>query len=169
MRILVISDSHGNNKDVKQVIEQVGKIDMLIHLGDIERGAEYIWELVDCETHMVKGNNDFGGALPATDTFFIGDKRVFITHGHRFYVGYGVDNLREYAKENEYDIVMFGHTHVPYVEVGDDVTILNPGSLSYPRQSGRKKTFMMIDVDARGQFHYNIAELQSDSYRSRFW
>ena len=36
--------------------------------------------------------------------------------------------LEKYALDNGYDIVMFGHTHVPFLEVGKDVTILNPGS-----------------------------------------
>ena len=55
----------------------------------------------------------------------IADKRVFITHGHRFYVGSGVERLREYALENGYDIVMYGHTHMPFLEIGKDVTLKN--------------------------------------------
>lgn len=53
-----------------------------------------------------------------------------------------MDYLREHALEYGYDVVMYGHTHVPYIEIGDDVTILNPGSISYPRQAGRKPTFL---------------------------
>ncbi len=37
MRILVISDSHGRNDDVKGVLEQVGEIDMLIHCGELRK------------------------------------------------------------------------------------------------------------------------------------
>lgn len=164
MRILVVSDSHGRNEDVKQVVNQVGDIDMFIHLGDIERGLKQIQDLVHCETHMIIGNNDFCIDLPATDTFRIADKKVFITHGHRFYVGYSVDNLRAYAVENGYDIVMFGHTHTPYLEIGDKVTILNPGSISYPRQDPRRKTFMIIEVDREGAFHYTTGELKTKRF-----
>lgn len=168
MRILVISDSHGKNDDVKQVLEQVGAIDMFIHLGDIERGPEYIRELAGCECHMISGNNDYDIHLPNQDSFMIADKKVFITHGHRFYVGSGVERLREYAVDNGYDIVMFGHTHMPFLDIGEDVTILNPGSISYPRQDGRKHTFMMIEVDKKGEFHYSQGLLKSsleDLYR----
>ena len=161
MRILVISDSHGKNDDVKQVIEQVGDIDMFIHLGDIERGPEYIRQLANCETHMIAGNNDYDIDLPATDSFMIADKKVFITHGHRFYVGAGLDKLRRYGIDNGYDIVMFGHTHVPYLERNKDITLLNPGSISYPRQDGRKHAFMLIDVDKDGEFHYSQGLLKS--------
>lgn len=161
MRILVISDSHGKNDDIKRVLEQVGDIDMFIHLGDVERNVEYVRELANCETHMVLGNNDFFIDLPQQESFEIAGKKVFITHGHRFYVGYGVDKLREYAVENGYDIVMFGHTHRPYLEQGERVTILNPGSISYPRQDGRKCTYMLIEVDKEGEFHYSRGILKS--------
>lgn len=168
MRILVISDSHGKNDDVKQVLEQVGPIDMFIHLGDIERGPDYIRELADCETHMIAGNNDYDIELPGSDSFMIADKKVFITHGHRFYVGMGMEHLKAYARENGYDIAMFGHTHVPFLEIEEDLTVLNPGSISYPRQDGRKHTYMLIEVDREGEFHYSQGILKSslrDLYR----
>ena len=111
MRILVISDSHGKNDDVKQVIEQVGEIDMFIHLGDIERGPDYIRGLAGCECHMISGNNDYDINLPDTDSFMIGDKKVFITHGHRFYVGSGVERLRQYALDNGISEITLVHDY----------------------------------------------------------
>lgn len=126
MRILVISDSHGRNDDVAGVIEQVGHIDMLIHCGDVERGDDYIRSLVDCPVHMVSGNNDYNLDLPAQDIFNIGDYKVLVVHGHTFCVYRGVERLKQYALQNHIDIVMFGHTHKPYIEIDEDVTILNP-------------------------------------------
>ena len=38
MRILVVSDSHGRNDDIKGVLDQVGDVDLMIHCGDVERG-----------------------------------------------------------------------------------------------------------------------------------
>lgn len=161
MRILVVSDSHGKNDDVKQVIDQVGHIDMLIHLGDVEGGAAAIRQWAGCECHIIAGNNDYDGSLPQQEAIEIEGKRIFLTHGHRFYVGSGVGMLREYALDNGYDIVMFGHTHMPYLERGEEVTILNPGSLSYPRQDGRQKTFMIVEVDDKGEFHYSKGLVKS--------
>lgn len=46
---------------------------------------------------------------------------------------------------------MFGHTHKPYLETKDGVTILNPGSLSYPRQEGRRPSYMIMDIDEAGE------------------
>ena len=159
MRILVISDSHGKNDDVKQVIEQVGDIDMFIHLGDIERGPEYIRQLANCETHMIAGNNDYDIDLPATDSFMIADKKVFITHGHRFYVGAGLDKLRQYGIDNGYDIVMFGHTHVPYLEKTDDLILLNPGSISKPRQDNKIPTYTVMEIREDGKIDFRMCEM----------
>ena len=41
---------------------------------------------------------------------------------------------------------MFGHTHRPYLEQDPDITVLNPGSLSFPRQEGRKGSFMIMEL-----------------------
>lgn len=45
------------------------------------------------------------------------------------------------------DIVMFGHTHKPHFEQKDGITVLNPGSLAYPRQEGRKGSYMIMEID----------------------
>lgn len=160
-RALIISDSHGKNDDVKTVIEQAGHIDMLIHLGDIERGPDYIKSLVDCPVHMVSGNNDYNIHLPASEEFEFEGYKIFITHGHRFYVNSGVTHLEKYAIENGYDVAMYGHTHVPYLHIGEQVTILNPGSISYPRQEGREHTFMIMEVDNQGKLHFSTGKLKS--------
>ncbi|MDO5147120.1 MAG: metallophosphoesterase [Eubacteriales bacterium] len=163
MRILVISDSHGRNDDVAGVIRQVGEIDMLIHCGDVERGDDYIRSLVDCPIYMVSGNNDYNLDLPSKITVQIGDYRVLIVHGHTFYVYRGVQRLRQYALENHIDVVMYGHTHVPFIDIGHEVTILNPGSLSYPRQAERKPTFLLMEIDDEGHAHYGHGY-----YKSKF-
>ena len=127
---------------------------MMIHCGDVERGDSYIREIADCPVVMVAGNNDYYLDLPSEEEVRIGDYKVLVTHGHGYYVNSGVDYLREHALEYGYDVVMYGHTHVPYIEIGDDVTILNPGSISYPRQPGRKPTFLIMEIDEEGQAHY---------------
>ena len=86
MKILVISDSHGRNDDVERAISQVKNFDVLIHLGDIERGDDFIRSLVSCPTYMVLGNNDYRLDLPSEQIVEIEGYRFFLTHGHRYYV-----------------------------------------------------------------------------------
>ena len=96
---------------------------------------------------MVKGNNDFFSDCPSEQIFNIGDKKVLITHGHCYYVYRGTDELKRAARQNGVDIVMFGHTHIPHFEDEDGIVILNPGSVTYPRQAGRQPAYMIIKYE----------------------
>ena len=40
MKILIVSDTHHRNENYLKVLQKVGKVDMVIHLGDVE-GSEY--------------------------------------------------------------------------------------------------------------------------------
>ncbi len=49
---------------------------------------------------------------------------------------------------------MFGHTHRPFFLQKDGMTILNPGSLSFPRQEGRRGSYMIMEVDGDGKLSF---------------
>ncbi len=154
MRILIVSDTHGRHNNLDRALEKAGAIDMFIHLGDVEGGEEYIDAVVNCKKHIVRGNNDYFSDLPREEEFYIEDKRVFITHGHNYCVSMDMEMIRKEAKKREADIVMFGHTHRPYFRRERDITLLNPGSLSFPRQEGRKGSYMILETDKSGKFEY---------------
>ena len=156
MKILIVSDTHGRDTVLKRLLEQVKPIDMLIHCGDVEGSEEYIRSMAGCPVHIVAGNNDFFCDLPKEDEFLIGKYRVLLTHGHYYYITMGTQMIKEDAKARGFDIVMFGHTHRPYLEQDKGIVVLNPGSLSYPRQDGRKPSYIMMDLDREGQAHFTI-------------
>lgn len=160
-RVLVISDSHGRNDDIEGVLQQVGHIDHLIHCGDLERGDAYVRSLVDCPCTLVAGNNDYYLDLPSEAIIEIEGYKILVIHGHYQYVNCGVERLKEYARAAGVDIVMYGHTHVPYFEKDDDLIVLNPGSLTYPRQANRKPTFLMMEIDDNGEAHFGHGYYQS--------
>lgn len=161
MKILIVSDTHGHERNLKKVIEKVGQTDLFIHLGDIEGHEDYIEALADCPVHMVSGNNDFFSDLPREEEFQLGRYRVLITHGHYYGVSVGTDRLKEEACSRNIDIVMYGHTHRPEIDIDDHVTVLNPGSLSYPRQWGRKPSYMLMEIDREGEAHYTINYIEN--------
>lgn len=146
MRVLIVSDTHGNHINLDKILEQAGHIDMFIHLGDVEGGEEYLDAVLDCEKHMVRGNNDFFSDLPKEEEFYIGKYKIFITHGHGYYVSLETEYIKEEGKSRDADVVMFGHTHKPFFEKGNGIIALNPGSVSYPRQEGRKGSYMIMEL-----------------------
>lgn len=149
MKILVVSDTHGQHKNLDTILEREKDIDLFIHLGDVEGGEFYIDAVVECEKHIVKGNNDFFSDLPREEEFYIGKYKVFITHGHSYYVSLDPEYIRQEGKARGADIVMFGHTHKPFLEQYPEITVLNPGSLSYPRQNGKQPSYMIIEMDEK--------------------
>lgn len=141
-------------------MEKVGKIDLLVHCGDVE-GSEYlISEAAGCPVEMVQGNNDYFSSLPRETEFLIGDYKVWVTHGHNYYVSMGYEILKEEAHSREVDVVMCGHTHRPVIEQERDLTLINPGSLSYPRQEGRVPSYVLMEIDQKGVAHYTLNFLE---------
>lgn len=160
MKILIVSDTHGHERNLEKVLERVSPIDQLIHLGDVEGHEDYIEVLAECPVHMVSGNNDFFSDLPREEEFWLGKYHVLITHGHYYGVSMGTERLKEGAAARKIDIAMYGHTHRPEIDLTEGVTVLNPGSISYPRQWGRKPSYLIMEIDRDGEAHYTINYLE---------
>ena len=156
MRVLIISDTHGNHRNLNKVLESVGKIDLLLHLGDVEGGEYYIEQVAGCPVHIVSGNNDFFVNLPEEEELWIGKYKVLMTHGHKYYVSMDTKRLKREAEKRGACIVMYGHTHRPDIDTGDSVMAINPGSLSYPRQPGRQATYVIMNVDEKGEVKFSL-------------
>lgn len=164
MKVLIVSDTHRKDENLHQVIEKNKPFDMLIHLGDSEGSENKIkdWLDEDCELHMVLGNNDFFSDLDREKEIRAGRYRIFLTHGHYYNVSLGVERLEAEALDRNVEIVMYGHTHRPFYEVHNGIIILNPGSLSYPRQEGRKPSYMIMELDEEGEAHFTLNFLNKE-------
>ena len=146
MKVMIISDTHSHEENLEKILQEEGMPDHLIHLGDSEKGE-----------HMVAGNCDFFSNLPKTQIIEIDGQRILITHGHYYYVSVGTRDLVEEAKVNHCTIAMFGHTHKPFVDQSDpELTVLNPGSLSFPRQEGRRPSYITMDLEENKAPVYEI-------------
>ena len=159
MKILIVSDPHGHDENLERVLEIEKPINRLIHLGDVEGSEDYIEQIAECPCNIVSGNNDFFCELPREEEFMLGHYHVLITHGHYYYVSLDTQELYRQAVSRGVDIAMFGHTHRPYLESDGEVTLLNPGSLSYPRQEGRRPSYIVMELDKEGEAHFTIKYL----------
>ena len=156
MKILIVSDTHGKTEYLEAVLEWEKPLDLLIHLGDIEGDEDYIPVIAECPMEVVAGNNDFFADLPGEREIKIGKYKALLTHGHYYYVNAGTARIRREAEDRNIDIVMFGHTHRPILEQEDGVTVLNPGSISYPRQEGRHPSYIIMEINEEGEASFSI-------------
>lgn len=156
MKILIVSDTHGKDEYLFNTLQKVSPIDLLIHLGDIGGHEDYINSISQCPVEMVSGNCDIFNGLPKEKMILIGKYKVMLTHGNMYDVRNGTYKIKEAARSRQANIVMFGHTHVPLIDLKEDIWAINPGSLALPRQRGRIPTFIIMDIDANGQAHFTI-------------
>ena len=144
-KILVISDTHGDKSFFKKIIEKE-KPDIKIHAGDFCVDESLIKNNFD---YYVAGNNDNQG--PRIVDFEIEGFKCRLMHGDQF--GYSSpgyerreDKLVEYSLENKIDILFSGHTHIEAVYFKDNVLIINPGSLMYPRNFNNMKSYAVLYI-----------------------
>nr|WP_090172023.1 metallophosphoesterase [Eubacterium oxidoreducens] len=159
MRIMIVSDTHGQHKYLERALEKVKFVDRMIHLGDVEGCEDYIEAIAGCEVEFVAGNNDYYSDLPFELITQIGPYRALLTHGHYYYVNSGMTDLVRVAEEKNVNLVMYGHTHRPVIEYEGDLILVNPGSLAYPRQEGRRPSYIMLELDDENRLHFEIEYL----------
>ena len=159
MKVIIVSDTHRRNENYFKVME-MHQPDMVIHCGDIE-GSEYALEqAVSCPVKMVTGNNDFFSELPRELVFTVDKYKVWVTHGHTHYISMSTEYLLQEALERGVDVVCYGHTHRPSATKEKGIWLVNPGSLSYPRQKGHKPSYCIMETDRFGDLHFTIAYLE---------
>lgn len=141
-KILVMSDSHGDQSIVEEIRNcYKGNVDFLFHNGDSQISPEDpLWK----DFYVVGGNVDLLG-FADENLVNIEKEVIFQTHGHLFGVKLDMINLWLAAYERGVSISLFGHTHKIYCEQHEGVLFLNPGSISYPRGHIREKTYALID------------------------
>lgn len=133
MKILVLSDSHGKEEYVYSILNDNRDADIIIHLGDGENDIDLSLREIPGITRKrffaVKGNCDLMSSLPTTTYENICGYKFYITHGFKQHVKSGVSEIFLDAKNNERQIVLFGHTHRPFYEERDGIHLFNPGAV----------------------------------------
>lgn len=159
MKILVISDTHGRLYNIQEAIERE-KPDRIYHLGDGEGCEDFVRREYDIPYEGVRGNCDFMSSLPEELVMTVGKHVVMLCHGHRYNVRTGTSMLEARARELGADVALYGHTHIPDIEYRVNLTILNPGSLSEPRQPSRIPTYAVIEVDRDGDMKLSLKDIR---------
>lgn len=144
MKILVMSDSHGDRQIIQDVKDHWnGKVQAMIHCGDSELKAnDTVWQGMT----VVAGNMDWDSGYQDIQEIQVGDTKIGVTHGHLYNVGFGLDRLYYLAEELEVDVMCFGHIHRPVAQVEQGILLINPGSILQPRGEYDIKMYAIVDV-----------------------
>ncbi len=151
MKVLIVSDTHNREHNFLEVVKLEKPLDFIVHLGDIGKLEDYIEEMTGCACFAVRGNNDWGSQLPTDSIIMLGKHRTFLSHGHQYGVSYSYEEICDHAKNIECDIALFGHTHIPYLGRKKGVILMNPGSISLPRQPGKQPSYGVATISEDGE------------------
>ena len=144
MICLIFSDSHGSPYYIAKVLKKHPDAEVVFFLGD---GLADVDSIASCDSSRmwiaVRGNCDFrsifcGREAIKTEEIVLLGKRIIATHGDLYQVKWGLEDIKSLARSRKADIVLFGHTHIPYekyVSEGDGFYLFNPGSISAPGYS----------------------------------
>lgn len=134
MRILVLSDAHGAVDPVLRAIDGHPEARHILYLGDGVEALENLPQQYPGRRFtFVRGNNDFGCDCPEECLLEIEGVRIFATHGHRYSIYYGYDELLRHAQALGAQAALCGHTHVAKTDFSHGVVLLNPGSIARSR------------------------------------
>ena len=144
-KILVLSDTHNNRINIDRALKKFNDYDSIIHLGDHTKDADYIKTLTHKKVYSVRGNCDLYSTSPKEIVVNAEGVKILAVHGHKQGVKMSLLRLGLHAAENQADIALFGHTHIPTEELFQNVILFNPGSLGEPR--GRRPSVGIITID----------------------
>jgi len=131
---IIIAGICYKNYSNEQKIKKADSVSAIFHAGDYTGDAEDLESIYpNIPIYYVKGNNDYFSKAPSHMLVTIDGVKIFITHGHEQNVKYEYEfmTLRKAAEKYDPDLIIFGHTHIPYTDYKGKATLLNPGSIRY--------------------------------------
>lgn len=139
MKCLIFSDSHGSFSGMRRALDKHPDAEVVFFLGDGLSDADFLARHEKERMWVaVRGNCDFVSLfcdreVLKTEEIFLEGKKIVATHGDLYQVKYGLENIKSLAQSRKADIVLFGHTHLPYEEFAggeNQFYLFNPGASS---------------------------------------
>lgn len=147
MRLGIISDTHGILRP--EVFEVFKDVDQILHAGDVGP-LDLLTELAAiAPVTAVYGNTDgmdVRAKLRRVAKVELDGFTIVVTHGDQF--GRGVKPAQLHEAFPEADLIIYGHSHMPLLELADVVvTVMNPGAAG-PRRFDIPASVGIIELEA---------------------
>lgn len=136
MIIGVVSDTHNNIKNIKNIIHIFNKenVDVVLHTGDISKAKTLkMFSLLNCPLMGVFGNNDrievgLSEICSEYNFNFQEPPFVFSLDSRKIAIFHEPDLIKKFVKDHpDFDLILHGHTHRYREEKINNTTYFNPG------------------------------------------
>lgn len=145
----IVSDSHGRFASLEKMVEVAPDVCAWIHGGDYCDDGDELSYYTGVPVYSVMGNNDYyrlSADAPECRTVTVGGVTFVVIHGSQWYGERREKKLVELAKEHGAKVAVFGHTHRRYLHEVEGIVLINPGSISLPRD-GKQGTFAIVSIE----------------------
>ncbi|MCL2603294.1 MAG: metallophosphoesterase [Defluviitaleaceae bacterium] len=160
MKILVISDSHGEDARIKALLAYyTGKVRAVIHLGDNDRDLLKYQDETELPLYTVAGNCDDTVFSPRERLLTFGKCKILLTHGNKHHLNSGFISLYNHARAQQASACLYGHTHIAAIFTEGDIFFMNPGSIAEPRDHMPPSYGLLTIDDATGEVSGEIIRL----------
>ena len=142
MNVLLLADTHLGEGQAARLVDRLSghleAADVIIHAGDITDRSVLTALQEFAPVHAVLGNNDRGVFLPERLVVELGGCEVAVVHDSGTAAGRGARLRRWFPRA---DIVVFGHSHLPWHAIDVDPVDghvqhhVNPGSAMQRRNA----------------------------------
>jgi putative phosphoesterase len=106
--------------------------------------------------HTDQASKDFMGALPFDLRFRVGDTAVHLVHGsprkvnEYLFEDKPASLYERLAAAEDAGVLVFGHTHKPWVHAYGGVLFVNCGSVGKPKDGDPRSAFAILEADGPG-------------------
>ncbi len=133
---------------------------------DRELGQRSVaWTLANTDERA----KDFMRALPFDLRFELGDVPIHLVHGsprkvnEYLFEDKPASLYERLAAAEEARLLVFGHTHKPWVHTYGGVLFVNCGSVGKPKDGDRRCAFAILELDAAGEVQVSIERVPYDA------
>jgi len=149
VRIAVLSDTHLRmGKTLPRFVwENLTQIDLILHAGDVT-DIGLLEELAYiAPVRAVRGNCDGWDVLylPVRDVIECETWRIGLVHGNAGRGNSTPERAYNEFKDSSVNIIVFGHSHTPFMEWRNGILLFNPGSPTDKRREPQY-SFGLLDI-----------------------
>jgi len=169
-KIICLGDVVGYGPHPNEVIEKINELEIDTIMGNYDEAVGFYLPYCGChidskvkflqsqnslrwtEENTKEENKIILRKLPEELVFNYKGKTISAYHGSPCSITEYIfddmgDRVQEIIDELDTDILLLGHTHVPFIKWLGDKVIINPGSVGKPKDSDNRASYVLLELN----------------------